>query len=110
MWLMLQHNVADDFVLATGQTHSVRKFIEKAFSCRGIQLDWQGSGLNETGIDRASGRVMVTIDPRYYRPTEVDLLLGDASKAHNVLGWTPGIQFDELVEMMVDADTLRLQN
>jgi GDPmannose 4,6-dehydratase len=66
--------------------------------------------VNETGIDRESGRVMVTIDPRYYRPTEVDLLLGDASKAHNVLGWTPGIQFDELVEMMVDADTLRLQN
>jgi GDPmannose 4,6-dehydratase len=66
--------------------------------------------VNETGIDGASGRVMVTIDPRYYRPTEVDLLLGDASKAHNVLGWTPGIQFDELVEMMVDADTLRLQN
>jgi len=110
MWLMLQHNVADDFVLATGRTHSVRKFIEKAFSCRGIQLDWRGSGVNETGIDGASGRVMVTIDPRYYRPTEVDLLLGDASKAHNVLGWTPGIQFDELVEMMVDADTLRLQN
>ena len=104
MWLMLQQNEADDFVLATGQTHSVRKFIEKAFLCRNIQLTWQGEGIHEQGLDSVTGKVMVMIDQRYYRPTEVDLLLGDASKAREKLGWIPKIGFDELVESMVHKD------
>jgi GDPmannose 4,6-dehydratase len=104
MWLMLQQNEADDFVLATGQTHSVRKFIEKAFLCRNIQLTWQGEGIHEQGVDSVTGKVMVMIDQRYYRPTEVDLLLGDASKAREKLGWIPKIGFDELVESMVHKD------
>jgi GDPmannose 4,6-dehydratase len=106
MWLMLQQNEADDFVLATGQTHSVRKFIEKAFLCRNIQLTWQGEGIHEQGVDSVTGKVMVMIDQRYYRPTEVDLLLGDASKAREKLGWIPKIGFDELVESMVDKDCI----
>jgi len=104
MWLMLQQNEADDFVLATGQTHSVRKFIEKAFLCRNIQLTWQGEGIHEQGVDSVTGKVMVMIDQRYYRPTEVDLLLGDASKAREKLGCIPKIGFDELVESMVHKD------
>ena len=106
MWLMLQQNEADDFVLATGQTHSVRKFIEKAFLYRNIQLTWQGEGIHEQGVDSVTGKVMVMIDQRYYRPTEVDLLLGDASKAREKLGWIPKIGFDELVESMVDKDCI----
>ena len=106
MWLMLQQNEADDFVLATGQTHCVRKFIEKAFLYRNIQLTWQGEGIHEQGVDSVTGKVMVMIDQRYYRPTEVDLLLGDASKAREKLGWIPKIGFDELVESMVDKDCI----
>ncbi|HEV7920319.1 MAG TPA: GDP-mannose 4,6-dehydratase [Thermoanaerobaculia bacterium] len=107
MWLMLQQERAEDYVIATGQTWSVREFAERAFRCAGVDLQWAGSGEQERGIDRASGRVVVEVDPRYFRPTEVDLLLGDATKAKQQLGWTPGTSFDELVRLMVESD-LRL--
>jgi GDPmannose 4,6-dehydratase len=107
MWLMLQQERAEDYVIATGQTWSVREFAERAFRCAGIDVQWEGSGEAERGIDRASGRVVVEVDPRYFRPTEVDLLLGDATKAKQQLGWTPRTSFDELVQLMVESD-LRL--
>jgi GDPmannose 4,6-dehydratase len=107
MWLMLQQDEAQDYVIATGQTWSVREFAERAFRCAGIEVQWEGSGESERGIDRASGQVVVEVDPRYFRPTEVDLLLGDATKAKDRLGWTPRTSFDELVRLMVEAD-LRL--
>lgn len=106
MWMMLQAPQAEDFVIATGETHSVREFCELAFARVGLPLQWRGSGVDETGIG-PDGRVLVAVDPRYFRPTEVDLLLGDASKAKRVLGWTPKVSFRELVEMMVDADLAR---
>lgn len=104
MWMMLQQDVADDYVLATGETHSVREFVECAFARIGRKIAWQGSGVDERGVDAASGQVLVEIDPRYFRPTEVDLLLGDPSKAQRVLGWTHKTPFNELVAQMVDAD------
>ena len=94
----------DDYVLATGETHSVREFVEKAFAHVGRSIEWQGSGVDEKGIDRSSGEVLVEIDPRYFRPTEVDLLLGDPTKARTKLGWQPRTGFEELVREMVDAD------
>lgn len=104
MWLILQHDKPDDFVLATGETRSVREFVEAAFRCVDVDIEWRGSGEDEVGVDTRTGRTLVSIDPRYYRPTEVDLLLGDATKAREVLGWTPKTTFSELVEMMVKAD------
>lgn len=110
MWRMLQHDVADDFVLATGETHTVREFCELAFRRLGFQLEFRGEGVDEVGFDGATGKELIAIDPRYFRPTEVDLLLGDATKAKQVLGWTPAVQFTELVEMMADADLRAVQN
>jgi len=104
MWRMLQHDVPDDFVLATNETHTVREFCELAFARTGFDLEWQGAGEDEVGIDRKSGRTLIRIDPRYYRPTEVEFLLGDATKAKNELGWTATTSFQTLVEEMVDAD------
>jgi len=104
MWRMLQQEAPDDYVVATGETHSVREFCERAFAKAGISLRWTGSGVDEKGIDAASGRVLVAVDTRYFRPAEVDLLLGDASKARGTLGWSPRVGFDELVGMMVAAD------
>jgi GDPmannose 4,6-dehydratase len=104
MWLMLQQDEPDDFVIATGETHTVREFCDLAFARAGIQLEWQGSGEDERGIDRATGNVRVEIDPRYLRPAEVELLLGDASKAREALGWSPRTTFPELVDLMVDHD------
>ncbi len=104
MWRMTQQERPDDFVLATGETHTVREFCEKAFEVAGIRLVWQGQAVNEKGVDAATGRTLVEIDPRYFRPTEVDLLLGDPSKARSVLGWTPTVGFDELVRIMVEYD------
>jgi GDPmannose 4,6-dehydratase len=104
MWRMLQADEPDDFVIATGETHSVREFAELVFGRLGMPLSWQGEGVHEKGIDQASGRVVIEIDPRYFRPAEVDLLLGDADKARRVLGWQPGTSFSSLVEMMTDAD------
>jgi GDPmannose 4,6-dehydratase len=104
MWMMLQQDEPDDFVIATGETHTVREFCELAFARVGIDLQWRGEGLEEKGIDRRSGNVMVEIDPRYLRPTEVELLLGDASKARRKLGWRHEVSFADLVNLMVDAD------
>ena len=104
MWLMLQQDEPDDFVIATGIAHSVREFVEKAFQEVDIKIDWQGSGVNEKGVDRKTGRILVEIDPRYFRPTEVEFLLGDASKAREKLGWQTKISFDDLVAAMVQED------
>ncbi|HJT06181.1 MAG TPA: GDP-mannose 4,6-dehydratase [Stellaceae bacterium] len=104
MWLMLQQPTPDDYVLATGECHSVREFIEAAFSCIDRRVDWRGKGLDEQGIDARTGETLVRIDRRYFRPTEVDLLLGDASKAARVLGWKPRISFAALVRDMVESD------
>jgi len=110
MWLMLQQPTAGDYVLATGEDHSVREFAEQAFACIGRRILWQGQGAAERGVDAASGDVLVEIDPRYYRPTEVAHLVGDASKARRVLGWTHRIGFADLVAEMVARDLDDLRN
>jgi GDPmannose 4,6-dehydratase len=116
MWLMMQQNEPDDYVIATGETHSVREFVERAFAEAGITLEWKGSGIDEKGIissiasapEFASalniGDAVVEVDPKYFRPTEVDILRGDASKAREKLGWIPKISFDELIRTMVVSD------
>jgi GDPmannose 4,6-dehydratase len=104
MWLMLQQNKPDDYVIATGETHSVREFAEKVFARLDMPVKWEGEGEKEKGINANSGNVIIQIDPRYFRPAEVDLLLGDASRARKELGWKPKVDFDGLIAMMVDAD------
>jgi len=104
MWRILQQAEPDDYVLATGDAHSVREFVELAFAEIGVGIAWKGKGLDEEGIDATSGRVLVKVDPRYFRPTEVDLLLGDPSKARAKLGWQHKVSFEELVAEMVAAD------
>jgi GDPmannose 4,6-dehydratase len=104
MWLMLQKEKPDDYVIATGETHSVREFIEKAFSFLDIKIRWSGKNEKEIGIDKKSGKTIVRIDQKYYRPTEVDLLIGNPAKAKKHLGWRPSISFERLVEIMVKAD------
>lgn len=103
MWRMLQADQPEDFVIATGETHTVRKFCEVAFACAGLPIEWSGEGVEEVGSG-PDGRVLIRIDPDYFRPAEVDLLIGDASKAKEKLGWTPRVSFQQLVEMMVDHD------
>jgi GDPmannose 4,6-dehydratase len=104
MWLMLQQDKPEDFVLATGETHTVRSFVEKAFKVTGKNIVWEGEGVNEIGKDAESGKVRVRIDPKYFRPAEVELLLGDPTKANTELGWKRKVTFDELVTEMVVAD------
>jgi len=104
MWLMLQQDTPEDFVIATGETHSVREFLEVAFAEIGITLIWQGTGVDEQGINAATGKALVRVDERYFRPAEVDFLLGDATKAAEKLGWKPKTTFRELVQLMVQAD------
>jgi GDPmannose 4,6-dehydratase len=104
MWRILQHDKPDDFVLATGEMHSVRKFIETAFRLKEIDIKWKGEGVNEIGYDEKTGKEYIFIDAKYFRPAEVELLIGDATKAKTVLGWQPVINFDELVKRMVDQD------
>ena len=104
MWLMLQQQEPDDYVIATGKTHSVREFCDRAFARAGFQIGWSGANLEEKGTDLESGRVLVEVDPRYLRPTEVDHLEGNASKAKSRLRWTPTVDFEELTDLMTDAD------
>ena len=104
MWRIVQQEEPDDYVLATGEAHSVREFVELAFTQVGRKIEWRGKGIDEVGIDAASGEIVVRIDSRYFRPTEVDVLLGDPSKARRVLGWKHKVTFPELVEEMVTAD------
>jgi len=104
MWRILQHDEPDDFVLATGRTTSVRDMAQMAFAAAGIELEWLGEGTEERAVDRKTGVVRIAIDPRYHRPTEVDLLVGDASKARRLLGWEPTYTLEMMVEEMVDAD------
>lgn len=110
MWQIMQQPDPDDYVLATGEMHSVREFVELAFRCVDIQIVWEGSGSEERGIDSRTGRTLIRVDPRYYRPTEVDQLLGDASKARSVLGWQPQITFEQLVQEMVNEDLKAVQS
>ena len=107
MWMMLQQDTPDDYVVATGEMHTVREFIEKAFARLGHTIEWRGKGVDEVGIDTSTGKTVVRIDPRYFRPAEVEQLLGDPSKAKLKLGWVPEVKFEELVKIMVDGD-LRL--
>ncbi|MCG8571820.1 MAG: GDP-mannose 4,6-dehydratase [Spirochaetes bacterium] len=104
MWLMLQYKEAKDFVIATGETHSVREFTELAFKALDMEIEWRGKQENEKGYDKKTGKCLVEVDPRYFRPTEVDILLGDSSKAKQELGWETKTSFHELVKMMVQAD------
>ena len=104
MWKMLQHDKPDDFVIASGKTHTVREFIEKACTIAGFELAWEGKGKHEKGRNGKNGRVIVEIDPKFYRPEEKTVLCGDASKAARVLGWKPEVSFDKLVEIMMEAD------
>ena len=104
MWLILQQDIPDDYIIATGETHSVREFIEESCKLLNINIEWKGEGLNEYGINKDNGEIIIKIDQRYYRPSEVDFLLGDASKAKEKLNWTPKITFKELVKLMIEHD------
>jgi GDPmannose 4,6-dehydratase len=104
MWRILQQDKPDDYVLATGVTRSVREFVELAFAHVGRTIEWRGRGVGETGVESRSGRLLVKIDPRYFRPTEVDLLIGDAAKAQARLGWKPVTPFADLIKEMIEAD------
>jgi GDPmannose 4,6-dehydratase len=110
MWLMLQQPKPDDFVLATGESHSVREFVEQAFGHVGFRITWKGKGIEEVGLEEKTGRMLVKVDPRYFRPTEVDALLGDASKANEQLGWRPEVLFQDLVRQMVEEDMRMIAN
>ncbi|XP_068967281.1 GDP-mannose 4,6 dehydratase isoform X1 [Bombus flavifrons] len=104
MWLMLQQPIPDDYVIATGETHSVREFVEAAFLYVGRTIKWEGEGVNEIGQDAQTGQVLVKVNPKYFRPTEVDVLLGDANKAKEKIGWKPTVTFEGLVKDMMDSD------
>ncbi|MBF0494667.1 MAG: GDP-mannose 4,6-dehydratase, partial [Candidatus Omnitrophica bacterium] len=109
MWKILDHVSPSDYVIATGQTHSVREFCEETFKCIGADLVWEGKDVEEKGIDRKTGKVLVEVDPKYFRPAEVDLLIGDSAKAKKELGWEPKVKFKELVSIMVEADIKLLE-
>lgn len=106
MWLMLQQEAPDDFVIATGETHTVREFVDRAFTCAGVTLSWEGKGLHEKAINNATGKVLVCVNPEFFRPAEVELLLGDPSKAEEKLGWRRKVSFEELIERMVKHDMM----
>jgi GDPmannose 4,6-dehydratase len=109
MWLMLQQDEPGDYVVATGEMHTVREFVELSCKAVGINLAWEGSGVDEVGRDTKTGKIIIRINPVFFRPAEVDYLIGDATKAHKVLGWKPEVSFNELVEKMIAADVARLQ-
>ncbi|MCP5503326.1 MAG: GDP-mannose 4,6-dehydratase [Leptospiraceae bacterium] len=104
MWMMLQQDTPDDYVVATNETHTVREFVEKSFSIGGIDIEWQGKGVEEKGVDKKTGKIRIGIDKKYFRPTEVDILIGDPKKAKDKLGWEPKVKFEELVRIMTIAD------
>ena len=104
MWAMLQLEKAEDFVIASGETHTVKEFVEKAFNVVGIQLEWTGEGTQEKAINKSNGKTIVEINPKYFRPAEVDLLWGNPEKANKRLKWKPKISFDQLIEAMVKYD------
>jgi GDPmannose 4,6-dehydratase len=108
MWRMLQQPKADDYVIATGETHTIREFAENAFAAVGVELQWEGNDAREKGFDRKSGKVLVEVSPEFFRPAEVELLIGNAKKAETVLGWKPRTKFSDLVRLMVEADLKRL--
>tara|TARA_X000000950_G_scaffold9140_2_gene10123 strand:- start:24289 stop:25323 length:1035 start_codon:yes stop_codon:yes gene_type:complete len=108
MWMMLQMEQPDDYVVATNETHEVREFVSLAFKAVKKDIIWEGDGVNEKGIDKSTGKVLVEVDPMYFRPTEVDLLIGDSSKAKEKLGWEPKIKFEDLVTEMVESDLKRV--
>jgi len=110
MWRIMQHDTPEDFVIATGEKHTVREFVERAFKEVHIDIVWSGTGVDEKGIDTQTGKVRVVVDPRYFRPAEVELLIGDASKAHRLLNWQPTVTFKELVSLMVKADLALIQH
>ena len=110
MWMMLQQDQADDYVVATGEMHTVREFIEKSFAHVGRKIEWKGEAENEVGIDATTGKIVLRIDPKYYRPCEVEQLLGDPAKAKRQLGWEPQVKFAELVQIMTDGDLRLLDN
>ena len=109
MWLMLQQKEPDDYVLATGETHTVKEFLETAAKIAGFDLEWKGKDLNTKGIDRKTGKIIVEVSPEFYRPAEVDLLVGNPQKAREKLGWKPKTSFSKLVEIMMEADLRRLK-
>lgn len=109
MWRIVQHDEAGDYVLSTGETHTVREFVELAFAQVGRTIEWRGSGVDETGVDTSTGNTLIEVDRRYFRPTEVDLLIGDSSKARSVLGWSHRSSFAELVQEMVEADLMKVK-
>lgn len=104
MWLMLQQKTPDDYILATNETHTVREFVEESGKIFGMNIVWKGKGLKEKGVDKNTGKVIIEIDPIYFRPAEVDILIGDSSKAQKILGWKPKVKFKELVKIMAEAD------
>ncbi|MBN2652220.1 MAG: GDP-mannose 4,6-dehydratase [Spirochaetales bacterium] len=111
MWLMLQHHTPEDFVIATGEYHTVREFVSLSFKELGIDIKWEGEGISEKGIDSSTGKVLVEVDPRYFRPTEVDQLLGNPSKARELLGWNPtATSFNDLIKIMIRSDLKLAQN
>ncbi len=108
MWLMLQQDKPDDYVIATGETHTVREFVEKAAKVAGFSIEWEGKGVNTKGIDRKSGKVSVEVSPEFYRPAEVNILIGNPEKAKEKLGWEPKTKFEDLISIMMDADLKRV--
>ena len=110
MWLMLQNDTPDDFVIATGEQHSVRDFVNETFKHYGVDIIWQGNGINEVGIDSSTGKILVSVNPKFFRPTEVDNLCGDASKANKILKWKPKVSFKELVKIMAESDKEKIFN
>lgn len=109
MWMMLQQDYADDYVLATNETHTVREFVELSFKHLDIEIEWKGSGVDEKGINANTGEIIVEINPRYFRPTEVEILIGDYAKAKAAFGWEPKVKFEKLVKIMIDADFAEIQ-
>jgi GDPmannose 4,6-dehydratase len=110
MWLILQQEKPDDYVIASGETHTVREFAELAFKTAGFDVAWEGKGVEERGIDKRTGNVMIEVSPEFFRPAEVDILLGDYSKAKGKLGWQPKTRFEDLVKIMVETDMLRIKD